>query len=284
MTPIAKKLLATAILLALCFGAVLLLKKPEAASVFSDGGKSKPETHSPADEPTQSLQMWEGEPTQFSNQPRTVRVLRENSFATGFCETRINPVWTIYTVRADNSRIDTVTEAKEILPNRKLPPNQQADGREFLATNLIPTPMAPRGIAGPDALKASNICVQEPNLRGTWKALEELELKYAKSYGEIQVITGPVFLPQEQDTFGKNLKAQIPDGFYKIMLRKEDGKLRALAFIFPQQSTAQTPDDLKKLLGRIAHIEKDTKLKFLPQMSELEQHKLKSIHETTLWE
>lgn len=74
-----------------------------------------------------------------------------------------------------------------------------------------------------EAMKESNlltnICPQHASLNsGLWNVIERDCRKWAKKYGEIYIVCGPVLLNKEHETIGKN-KIVVPEAFFKVILR-----------------------------------------------------------------
>ncbi len=63
-----------------------------------------------------------------------------------------------------------------------------------------------------------NMCPQNANLNnGLWNSMEMDCRKWAKIYGEIYIICGPLFYNQEHETIGEN-KVAVPEAFFKVIL------------------------------------------------------------------
>lgn len=97
-----------------------------------------------------------------------------------------------------------------------------------------------------DTFFMSNMSPQHPKLnRGYWSKLEKYVRDLTKSYPVVHVITGPLFLPQEEadgkrwvkyQVIGKNDVA-VPTHFFKvIVLEKASGQNESRAYIIPNQS------------------------------------------------
>ena len=98
----------------------------------------------------------------------------------------------------------------------------------------------------------SNVAPQYPALsQHLWMHLESRVRKWAKTYGRIYVITGPIFAAPASDGSGLEPvavsnwltpakpgleeKIAIPTHFFKIVYRKTGGEMYALAFVMPNQ-------------------------------------------------
>jgi len=69
-----------------------------------------------------------------------------------------------------------------------------------------------------DTFSFINICPQNANLNnGMWNSFEMDCRKWAKKYGEIYIVCGPIFYNKEQETIGSN-KVSVPEAFFKVML------------------------------------------------------------------
>ena len=82
----------------------------------------------------------------------------------------------------------------------------------------------------------TNICPQNRNLnRGDWNDLEELARDWARKYGEIYIVCGPLIF-ENYKTIGQNKKIAIPDAFYKVFLRKTTTSWTTIGFVMPNQA------------------------------------------------
>lgn len=101
----------------------------------------------------------------------------------------------------------------------------------------------------------TNVCPQDHNLNvGDWHELENLCRKWAKTYGSIYIVAGPVLLKGKHKTIGKN-KVTVPEAFFKVVLCME-GKPKAIGFIYrnesgnrPKSYYVNTIDDVERISG-----------------------------------
>jgi endonuclease G len=64
----------------------------------------------------------------------------------------------------------------------------------------------------------TNICPQDRGLNsGLWNVIERDCRKWAKKYGDLYIVCGPVFLNREHEVIGKN-KVVVPEAFFKVIL------------------------------------------------------------------
>ena len=90
-------------------------------------------------------------------------------------------------------------------------------------------------IAQEQSFLLTNVCPQDHNLNvGDWHELENLCRKWAKTYGSIYVVAGPVLFKGKHKTIGKN-KVTVPEAFFKVVLCMA-GKPKAIGFVYRNES------------------------------------------------
>lgn len=215
----------------------------------------------------------------------SAHVFKNPGYVVGYDESSRNPSWVGY-------RVFTVDD----LESGKRPSRFKVDERTFAqvrhddykGTGYDRGHMAPNyAIATRYGRQAqigtflmSNIAPQKPELnRGPWK---DVEMSVARFYGqscaEVWVVTGPIY--------GKEVErlesgVAIPEAFYKIIVDEKDGKLRALAFIFSQESKRrQWP---RRQLVSIDTVEQFSGLDFFQKLPDDMEEKLEEQSATRLW-
>lgn len=112
----------------------------------------------------------------------------------------------------------------------------------------------------------SNMCPQNPNLnRGDWKEIEMACRKWAKQYGNIYIVCGPIFLKSQQhERIGRNL-IPVPEAFFKVVLCAEPATPKGIGFI-----CRNTEGNRKKdfYVNSIRQVERITGYKFFPNLND----------------
>lgn len=63
-----------------------------------------------------------------------------------------------------------------------------------------------------------NVCPQDSRLNsGVWNSVEMDCRKWAKKYGEVYIVCGPVFMNKKHETIGAN-EVVVPEAFFKVVL------------------------------------------------------------------
>lgn len=108
----------------------------------------------------------------------------------------------------------------------------------------------------------TNMCPQDHDLNGgVWDKLENKCRTWAKLYGEIYIVAGPIFKNEERSSFGIN-KIPIPDAFFKVVLCIS-GNPKALGFIFPNNGRQHNMQDYVLSVDKV---EKETEIDFFTEL------------------
>ena len=126
----------------------------------------------------------------------------------------------------------------------------------------------------------TNCCPQLHNLNtGDWRELEEKCRVWARQYGEIYIVSGPLLFNKKHKTIGKN-KVVVPEAFFKVVLRMQD-EPKAIGFIYRNEhsdkrmsSYVNTVDDVERLTG----------LDFFPALPDNVEQKVEATADLGDWE
>lgn len=103
----------------------------------------------------------------------------------------------------------------------------------------------------------TNVCPQDHELNaGDWNDLEKRVRDWARKYGRVYVVCGPIVESGALGTIG-NGKVQVPDAFFKALLVPDGDSYKSIAFVFPNNGRhhrlkdyACTVDELEARIGR----------------------------------
>lgn len=89
-----------------------------------------------------------------------------------------------------------------------------------------------------DSFYMSNMSPQAAAFnRGIWKELEEQVRQWAKEFGTLYTVSGPILEKEKYKTIGENNVA-IPEYYYKVILaHTDDDKWSAIGFILPNEGS-----------------------------------------------
>lgn len=215
-----------------------------------------------------------------------IRVLANRGYTAGYSDALASPVWAAYRVpdvdkltepaaRPENFETDLRTAA------RVSPEDYTNSGydRGHLAPNYA---IATRygAEAQRETFLMSNIAPQRRALNaGVWKRMEmKIATSYPGRFGEVWVVAGPVFGTKPAKL--PNGTA-VPEGFFKIVIDESDGRVRAQAFIFPQETEAGA--EAGRFAVSIDEIERRTGLDFLHELPDEAEEALEGRRVERVW-
>ncbi len=102
----------------------------------------------------------------------------------------------------------------------------------------------------------TNMCPQIHSLNaGIWNSIEQQCRSWAKKYGKVYIVCGPIFLNKQHRKLGRN-KVVVPDAFFKVVLCMQ-GNPKAIGFICRNASSkgkkktdfVNTVDEVERITG-----------------------------------
>lgn len=99
----------------------------------------------------------------------------------------------------------------------------------------------------------TNICPQHASLNsGLWNRIEQDCRRWAKKYGDIYIVCGPVLLNREHETIGNN-KVVVPEAFFKVILRLNP-QPAAIGFIIRNNEGKKKRDQFVNTIDQVERI------------------------------
>ena len=106
----------------------------------------------------------------------------------------------------------------------------------------------------------TNICPQDRSLNsGVWNRIEMDCRKWAKKYGDLYIVCGPVLLKRGHETIGPN-KVCVPEAFFKVILCLQE-KPKAIGFIIRNNGGTKKKD---QFINTVDDVERITGIDFFP--------------------
>lgn len=122
----------------------------------------------------------------------------------------------------------------------------------------------------------TNCCPQDLSLNtGQWKYLEEEVRDWAKRFGCITVVTGPIVGSNEHGVIGNN-KIIVPDAFYKVVCNGE----QAIAFVMYNRSRNES---MKKCAMSVDCLEELSGLDFFLELDDEVENKIEAACILNYW-
>lgn len=125
----------------------------------------------------------------------------------------------------------------------------------------------------------TNICPQNKDLNsGMWNNIEMSCRYWAKKYGKLYIVCGPIFLKTKHKTIGTN-KILVPEAFFKAIVCLE-GKPKGIAFICRNSICDKKKD---YYVNTIKEVEELTGYILFPELNGEIENQVKNYASLRLW-
>ena len=126
----------------------------------------------------------------------------------------------------------------------------------------------------------TNMCPQTHALNaGVWNSIEQQCRTWAKKYGKVYIVCGPIFLNKQHRKLGKN-KVVVPDAFFKVILRTGKNP-QAIGFICRNQSAKGLQK--KDFVNSIDEVERITGYDFFSKLPDNVERKIEAKADLSNW-
>lgn len=122
----------------------------------------------------------------------------------------------------------------------------------------------------------TNCCPQNQSLNaGQWNTLEQKVREWAKRFGKIYVVTGPIIGKNIYGTIGYN-RVVVPDAFFKALYADN----QAIAFVMYNHNNN---DNMQKCAMSIDYLETITNIDFFSELEDTFENKVESTYNLRDW-
>ncbi|MFZ2312258.1 MAG: DNA/RNA non-specific endonuclease [Methylobacter sp.] len=218
------------------------------------------------------------------------RILRNHGFILGYSDLRGNPLWVEYALTAPTENTPPLkrpshfeTDVRSI--NRVSHDSYKQSGydRGHMAPNYAMSHLyGKEGQA--DSFLMTNITPQKSKLnQKLWQRLEEVEIKYfAKTFGKVWVVTGPVFSGTVK-RLTSDWTVEIPTAFYKIYISEATSNKPSIALAFLMPQTVNGKEPLAQFVTSIDNIEAQTGIDFFVELDDRVETPLEAAIKPQPW-
>ena len=113
----------------------------------------------------------------------------------------------------------------------------------------------------------TNVCPQNHGMnKGEWNDLEMQCRDWARQYGDLYIVAGPIFYDGVKKTIGRNNVA-VPDALFKVVLCTKN-YARAIAFIVPNKGNKNGQNNLRQYVVPVDSVERLTGIDFFPSLKD----------------
>ena len=203
-------------------------------------------------------------PAPISDRPE--QIIRRKAYILSYNKDTKLPNWVAWHLTAEHTegvykRLHTYFEDIEV-------PEPRATDTDYRGTGWTHGHMCPAGDNKWDsgAMRESNIltniCPQTMKLNtGLWNSIEQDCRAWARKYGDVFIVCGPVLLKKQHETIGKN-RVVVPEAFFKVILCLQ-GKPKAVSHVVRNDNEKKKRD---QFINTVDDVERITGIDFFPAL------------------
>ncbi len=188
------------------------------------------------------------------------QILQRDGYTVSYNTTTRLPNWVAWHLTADRLTGNANRKGVDFEEDTDVPSPRATDS-DYTRSGYDRGHMCPAGdnkwskTAMRQSFLFTNICPQAPSLnRGDWNEMELACRKWAKNYGGLYIVCGPILYKGKHKTIGRN-KITVPEAFFKVVLCLT-GTPKAIGFIYknadgnrPKGDYANSVDEVERITG-----------------------------------
>lgn len=188
------------------------------------------------------------------------QILKRTGYVASYNKATLLPNWVAWHLTAERTEGSAKRSGVDFAEDTEVPEPRATDG-DYYNSGYDRGHMCPAADnkwskkAMEESFLFTNMCPQNGNLnRGDWNEMEMACRKWAKKYGDLYIVCGPILYKGKHKTIGKN-KVVVPEAFFKVVLRTGDNP-QAIGFIYkntsgnrPKDSYVNTVDEVERITG-----------------------------------
>ena len=188
------------------------------------------------------------------------QILKRTGYVASYNKTTLLPNWVAWHLTAERTEGSAKRSGVDFAEDTEVPEPRATDW-DYYNSGYDRGHMCPTADnkwskkAMEESFLFTNMCPQNGNLnRGDWNEMEMACRKWAKKYGDLYIVCGPILYKGKHKTIGKN-KVVVPEAFFKVVLRTGDNP-QAIGFIYkntsgnrPKDSYVNTVDEVERITG-----------------------------------
>ena len=217
---------------------------------------------------------------------RPEQILTRRGYTTSYNNKTKTPNWVAWHLTKAHTYGDNQRKNEVFFEDETIESGLRATDNDYYNSRYDRGHMCPAGDNKWDAQAMresflfTNICPQNHGLnKYEWNDLEMQCRDWARQYGAIDIVCGPIFSTTgDQKTIGRN-KVWVPDAFFKVILCRQ-GTPKAIGFIYRNEGVKQTQEEA---LRSVDEIETLTGIDFFPALNDTIEHRIEAESDLTDW-
>lgn len=212
------------------------------------------------------------------------QILKRTGYVASYNKTTLLPNWVAWHLTAERTEGSAKRSGVDFAEDTEVPEPRATDW-DYYNSGYDRGHMCPAADnkwskkAMEESFLFTNMCPQNGNLnRGDWNEMEMACRKWAKKYGGLYIVCGPILYKGKHKTIGKN-KVVVPEAFFKVVLRTGDDP-QAIGFIYKNTSGNRPKDSY---VNTVDEVERITGIDFFPSLPDDVEKKVEAECDLGLW-
>ncbi len=213
------------------------------------------------------------------------QILKREAYTVSYNKTTRNPNWVAWHLTKSHT-YGRISRDKEIFTEDTSVGTPRATDNDYYTSRYDRGHMCPAGdnkwsnTAMTESFLFTNVCPQNHGLnKYEWNDLEMLCRDWAREYGSVDIVCGPIYYGQgDQKTIGKN-KVWVPDAFFKVVLCRK-GASKAIGFIYRNEGRKQRMEDA---VCTVDEVERLTGIDFFPSLKDDVEERVEAEATISKW-
>lgn len=164
------------------------------------------------------------------------QILHRKGYTVSYNKETLQPNWVAWHLTADHTDGEWARPSGNAFHEDSEVPSPRASNYDYKGSGWSRGHMCPAAdnrwddVAMYESFLLTNVCPQHDRLNsGDWNDIEQECRRWAKKFGGIYIVCGPIFYHKDHETIGVN-KIPVPEAFFKVILCME-GKPKGIGFI-----------------------------------------------------
>ena len=195
------------------------------------------------------------------------QILRRKAYVASFNSQTLMPNWVAWQLTAEHADGHVKRNSVSFRADEDVDEPYRVTTHDYSRSGFDRGHMCPAGDNKWDeevmaqSFLMTNVCPQLHNLNaGDWNEMENRCRVWARQYGEVYVVCGPIIFKNSHKRIGQQHKVTVPDAFFKVVLCLT-GTPKGIGFIYRNRKGNRPMGDY---VNSIAEVERVTGYKFFP--------------------
>ena len=223
-------------------------------------------------------------PAKLKDRPELI--LQRVGYTTSYNEQTKTPNWVAWHLTKAHTYGKNQRKNEVFAEDEDIARGHRATNMDYYNSRYDRGHMCPAGdnkwdkVAMTQSFLFTNICPQNHGLnKYEWNDLEILCRDWARKYGAIDIVCGPLYSKNgSPKTIGKN-KVCVPEAFFKVVLCRQ-GRAKAIGFVYRNEGVKQR---MTEAVRSVDEIERLTGIDFFPSLDDQTEARVEAEARLSDW-